>query len=103
MTRETYYGWANHSTWMVAAWFNDGFDKHTASELEADDYRDWVFDYLQDNQRMGGFVADAMTSFLASVDWIGLADHVRDAHKPEGPYPEELCRNGVAMAECECC
>ena len=103
MTDNTYYGWANHSTWMVAAWFNDGFDKHTASELEADDYRDWVFDYLQDNQRMGGFVADAMTSFLASVDWIGLAGHVRDAHKPEGPYPEELCRNGVAMAECECC
>ena len=42
MTDNTYHGWTNYETWMVGLWFNDGFDKHSGSELEADDYRDWV-------------------------------------------------------------
>ena len=103
MTDNTYHGWTNYETWMVGLWFNDGFDKHSASELEADDYRDWVWDYLEDNTELTGFVADVVMGFMASVNWAELADHVRDANKLEGPYPEELCRNGVAISECECC
>jgi hypothetical protein len=103
MTDNTYHGWTNYETWMVGLWFNDGFDKHSGSELEADDYRDWVWNYLEDNTEITGFVADVVLGFMASVNWAELADHVRDAHKPEGPYAEDLCRNGVAMAECECC
>jgi hypothetical protein len=76
MTDNTYNGWTNYETWMVGLWFNDGFDKHSASELEADDYKDWVWNYLEDNTALTGFVAD--------VNWAELAEHMRDAYAPEG-------------------
>jgi hypothetical protein len=46
-------------------------------------------------------------------DWSELDDLIRstwernptarDWGSNETPYAEDLCRNGVAMAECECC
>jgi hypothetical protein len=54
MTDNTYHGWTNYETWMVGLWFNDGFDKHSGSELEADDYRDWVWNYLEDTHGANG-------------------------------------------------
>ena len=47
---------------------------------------------------------------LPRRDWSELDDLIRStwernptARDWDGPYPEELCRNGVAIAECECC
>jgi len=80
MTDTKYNGWTNYETWMVGLWFNDGFDKHSASELDADAYRDWVWDYLEDNKDISGFLADVVTGFLGSVNWAELADHVREAY-----------------------
>ena len=84
MTDNTYHGWTNYETWMVGLWFNDGFDKHSGSEIEADDYRDLVWNHLEDNTELTGFVADVVLGFMASVNWAELADHVRDANKLEG-------------------
>ena len=77
MTQERYNGWTNYETWLVGLWFNDGFDKHSASELDADGYRDWVWSYLDDNTSLSGFLGDVVTGFLGSVNWAELADNVR--------------------------
>jgi len=84
MAQETYNGWTNYETWMVGLWFNDGFDGEPEwlRSLDADDYRDWVWDYLENlDGTLDGFVADVVTGFLARVNWAELADHVREANQ----------------------
>ena len=82
MTDNTYNGWTNYETWMVGLWFNDHFYPDTAKHLDAEVYRDTVFDYVEMALSDGktGFVSDIIDGFLAAANWAELADHVREAH-----------------------
>ena len=82
MTDNTCNGWTNYETWMVGLWFNDSFDSDSARGLDADVYRDSVYDYVEDalSDSKTGFVSDIIDGFLGSVNWAELANHVREAH-----------------------
>jgi hypothetical protein len=103
MTDISCNGWRNAATWTVNLWFGDSFAA-AAEEGEAltpigcrETVEAYVDEIIGFEGTSGGFLWDMLD--LNSVDWAALAEH----HKPETPYGEELCRNGIPIADCTCC
>ena len=46
-----------------------------------------------------GWARDYAGAFLDAVNWREIAEHMIEDYRPEA----ELCRNGVALADCDCC
>jgi len=46
-----------------------------------------------------GWARNYALAFLADVNWREIAEHMIEDYRPEA----ELCRNGVALADCDCC
>jgi len=100
MTDETYNGWTNYETWRVNL---EMFDADFSSDNEMDAYdlgqhlRDIALETV--GAQASGIALDYAEAFLNSVNWYEIAVMNIDAYRPEA----ELCRNGVAMADCDCC
>jgi hypothetical protein len=97
----TYNGWTNYETWRVRL---EMFDGDFASENELDAYdlgqslREMALETVE--AQASGIALDYAEAFLAQVNWYEIAAHMIDDYRP----PEEFhCRNGVALADCDCC
>ena len=99
-TDTTYNGWTNYETWRVNL---EMFDADFSSDNDSDAYdlgqdlRDMALETV--GGQASGIALDYAEAFLNAVNWYEIAAMNIDAYRPEA----ELCRNGVALADCDCC
>lgn len=99
----TYNGWANHETWLVNLWINEGAigdpqeveeqGRHFAETYEQSSatrkMAAWLREQVEsiaigDTLTASGLAADLLGSAMASVDWDEIAEHyVEDAIRNE--------------------
>ena len=96
MKKESYQGWANYETWLVALWLdNDEYiqqevqnevnrydhlseDKKFTWETEKS-FREFVEDVLiSDSDSLNGFTQDLVNSALSEVNYSELILHFQD-------------------------
>lgn len=86
-TDETYNGWTNYETWLVALWLdNEPATYQDMTELAATmktetEFRhaDAIKAYVDELRPDGGsgMLEDLVTAALARVDWTAIAEHYR--------------------------
>lgn len=87
MTTETYNGWTNYESWVVALWIDNEESAHInareiASEHESDmaageAIERWLDSQLEDRIPESGLLADLITHAMARVDWREIGAHFR--------------------------
>ena len=101
---QTYNGYANYETWLVALWIdNDQYTidhwvdvakhhynisedrKYFTKKEEAiisfsDDMKEWYSDSVPDSDKIGGLFSDLLHAALGSVDWHELAGKYMDQY-----------------------
>lgn len=74
---ETYNGWTNYPTWRVNLEIFDGYE--TDYPVDADGCREMVEEIIY-STTPEGLARDYALTFLQSVDWREIADHVNEAN-----------------------
>jgi hypothetical protein len=83
-----YNGWKNYETWLVNLWFSDSYteyfleqfrDGDLLTNVAADEVRDYVVGWVDEEISENGFVTDLVNGALHEVDWRELAAHVEVA------------------------
>ena len=81
-TDDTYNGWANYESWVVALWLdNEPASQEWVHDLvhgHASDYA--AGDALRDalDTIPAGFIHDLLSHAMARVDWPAVARHFRE-------------------------
>ena len=91
MTNETYNGWTNYETWLVALWIdNEEHSHHFWRDVARE--RDTVYEFASEmretfetmaENKVGAsdFWADMMGAALSEVDWHSVAGNLIDEVK----------------------
>jgi hypothetical protein len=97
---KTYNGWTNYETWRVRLEMFDG-DYCSDNDLDAYDLGQMLRGMAHEtiDAQSEGWARDYAGAFLDAVNWREIAEHMIEDYRPEA----ELCRNGVALADCDCC
>jgi len=97
---KTYNGWTNYETWRVRLEMFDG-DYASENDLDAYDLGQHLRGMAHEtiDAQSEGWARDYAGAFLDAVNWREIAEHMIEDYRPE----VELCRNGVALADCDCC
>jgi kynureninase len=100
MTDNTYNGWTNYETWRVRLEMFDG-DYCSDNDLDAYDLGQHLREMAAEtiDAQSEGWARDYARAFLDAVNWREIAEHMIEDYRPA----VELCRNGVALADCDCC
>jgi hypothetical protein len=88
MAEETYEGWTNRETWLVALWLNNeqGLQEEAMAVCKTDgemlqeaaqSLEDWVRD-LPEIGATHGFAIDLLNAALARCDWREIAATFRE-------------------------
>jgi len=102
---QTYNGYANYETWLVALWIDNDQDNHWVEIAKyhydiakdtkyftkkeeaiisfSDDMKEWYSDSVVDRDEISGLFSDLLHAALRSVDWHELA----------GKYMEQALEN----------
>lgn len=98
---DTYNGYTNFETWLVALWLDeygeedywreraqeavDNADSEPFSGPErffADDLKDWIVDEVE-NAKLSGLLADLLNAAVSRVNWYEIAKLKTDALQEE--------------------
>lgn len=88
MTDESYNGWTNRESWLVALWLdNDEYTQGACAEIAKSHASDMaageaIRDLIENDDLFGelpvtGFLADLISGALARVDWREVGNHFR--------------------------
>lgn len=82
MPDTTYNGWTNWETWLVHLWFGDSLQCYVEEDRieDPDDLKNYVHDFITEvyDQKMVGFVGDALNGTLSEVNWREILAHYKE-------------------------